>query len=544
VSTSKLPARPSLESLRKQAKKLARDIVAGNAGAIARARAQLSEAELPLSHRDAQSVLAREYGFPGWKDLLKEVKLRLGRGLEWAVSEARRVIHDNDVEGLRQLLAQHPALLSWTADENDGGLLGMATGSYGDSSDPIAEEHFTRLACAEILLDAGAVVAPSVCDGLIRSRAKGLIDLFHRRNLFPRTLKFFAALGDVDGIRACLDTSAADLVAVNEAFMFACHLQHATAAALLLDRSIALDAGMGERIDSGPGRSAFVQCFIANKPDVYSPDPGGPWQAFVKQRVVQAMRDGDLTSFVDLLRREKWMLSEVCVEFQVGLIQMAVLGWTGTKSTRDYGVFITALFDLDPAVLHRRVPPPSAAIDFAFTYVKTHLLPLLLRIWPMPDDLPHAAGVGDLARVKRWFDAAGKPALGDLANHSPANDAHYRSDLRVWFGREPDVQDVLDAALGWAVLNNHFEVAGFLLAHGANVNTHWSSHEPASILHELVWHKNYEAMQFLIDRGIDMTILDFRWNATAEGWARHAAHDEKMAQWMRDAQKRRDQASH
>src|SRR5256884_3245021 len=46
--------------------------------------------------------------------------------------------------------------------------------------------------------------------------------------------------------------------------------------------------------------------------------------------------------------------------------------------------------------------------------------------------------------------------------------------------------------------NNHFEVADFLLGHGADINTNWSSHEPASILHELVYfHKNYEAMQFL-----------------------------------------------
>ena len=60
MSTSKLPVRPSLESLRKQAKKLSRDIVAGNAVAIARARAQLSKVELPLSQRDAQGVLARE----------------------------------------------------------------------------------------------------------------------------------------------------------------------------------------------------------------------------------------------------------------------------------------------------------------------------------------------------------------------------------------------------------------------------------------------------------------------------------------------------
>src|SRR5687767_15110509 len=129
MTTSKLPARPSLESLRKQARKLMRGIIAADPVAIGRARAQLPQAELPLSRRDAQLVLAREYGFPGWQDLVKDVKQRLGTGLEWAVSQARRRIHDNDVEGLRQLLAEYPALLAWRADKNDGGLLGMATAS-------------------------------------------------------------------------------------------------------------------------------------------------------------------------------------------------------------------------------------------------------------------------------------------------------------------------------------------------------------------------------------------------------------------------------
>src|SRR5258708_8576662 len=136
MTTSKLPARPSLESLRKQAKKLSRGIAAGDAGAIARARAELPKAELPLSQRDAQLVLAREYGFPGWQDLVKEVKQRLGRGLEWAVSEGRRRIHDSDIEGLRQLLAEYPALLSWRAGENDGGLLRTATEASAHPLDP------------------------------------------------------------------------------------------------------------------------------------------------------------------------------------------------------------------------------------------------------------------------------------------------------------------------------------------------------------------------------------------------------------------------
>jgi hypothetical protein len=74
TASQSLPARPSLESLRKQAKKLARDVAAGDAAAIARARAHLPHVDLPLTQRNAQLVIAREYGFAGWKDLLKEVK--------------------------------------------------------------------------------------------------------------------------------------------------------------------------------------------------------------------------------------------------------------------------------------------------------------------------------------------------------------------------------------------------------------------------------------------------------------------------------------
>src|SRR6266487_1688592 len=99
-----LPARPSLDSLRKQAKKLARDAAAGNAEAIARVHAQLPRATLPLSNRNAQLVIAREYGFVGWPDLTAEVQKRLGGGLEWAASQAQVAIHNQEHERLRALL--------------------------------------------------------------------------------------------------------------------------------------------------------------------------------------------------------------------------------------------------------------------------------------------------------------------------------------------------------------------------------------------------------------------------------------------------------
>jgi hypothetical protein len=101
TASKSLPARPSLESLRQQAKRLARDIAAGDAAAVARARRQLPDVDLPLTQRNAQLVIAREHGYAGWQNLTAEVSTRLGYGLTWAAAQARRVIHDNDVERLK-----------------------------------------------------------------------------------------------------------------------------------------------------------------------------------------------------------------------------------------------------------------------------------------------------------------------------------------------------------------------------------------------------------------------------------------------------------
>ena len=112
IASKILPVRPSLESLRKQAKKLAREAAAGKPAAIARVRAQLPGTELPLWQRDAQLVLAREYGFVGWQDLREEVFKRAGKAQEWVTEQAERAVHDNDVERLRQVLPVHTATAS------------------------------------------------------------------------------------------------------------------------------------------------------------------------------------------------------------------------------------------------------------------------------------------------------------------------------------------------------------------------------------------------------------------------------------------------
>src|SRR5262245_25747673 len=194
--------------------------------------------------------------------------------------------------------------------------------------------------------------------------------------------------------------------------------------------------------------------------------------------------ESDLAAFVRFLRDEPWLLGDAFVEFQTGIIERATL--------HGRGEFISALLDRNPAMLRRQPPPPSQAIEFAFTYAKLHVIPVLARIWPLPDDLPHAAGMGDLARVKRWFDESGAPALGDVKHHYPSSPympKHWAEEYARQCGG-PSEQCVLDVALAWSVVSTPSEVAGLLHDHGAKIQTVWSAREPASILHELVWHRN------------------------------------------------------
>jgi len=531
-----LPARPSLDSLRKQAKRLARDAATGNGDAVARIHAQLPHARLRLTIRDAQLVVAREYGFAGWADLIAEVEKRLGRALEWAVSQARAAIHDRNDERLRALLAEYPALVSWRSDS--GQTLLDSTTSYAiDSSDPERERTYNRPAAAEILIDAGATVERKTWEHVIRTGAAGMLHLLARKQALPRTLPVLAALGDDAAVRAAVDESRPDAQAgtasvVARALIDACRFKHAGIASFLLDRLAALDPELGRRIDHWQGRQAFLE-FLIQHPA--SASEWGlemtVWESFVFRQLTSALDAGDLPAFHHWLRQEPSLLQPAFVTLQEATIARCC--WRKHREA-----FITALLDHDPALLGMDPPPPSQAIVHALSYGNAHLVPVLTRIWPLPDDLPHAAGTGNAAAVARWFDASGRPALGSLARHYPGSDPEFKADDLGW--GPVTTQQVLDVALAWAVLNRHFEIASFLLQRGADINTSWGTHEPASILHEAAIQGNEDAARFLVDHGADLDKEDYRYHSNAEGWARYGANDERMAELLAAARRRRE----
>src|SRR5436853_577374 len=169
----------------------------------------------------------------------------------------------------------------------------FATGSFGDSGDPHREQMFTRLECAEFLLDAGAILNPAIWEDAIRARAKGVLQLLSRKGVLPRNLDTLTALGDYDGVRDCLDASRArpsnDAAAVTQAFLWACRFDHRAVAALLLDRCIELDPALGLRVEKWRGRSGFIDSLVEH-PQTY----GGPWQTVVMTELLKAIDEDNL----------------------------------------------------------------------------------------------------------------------------------------------------------------------------------------------------------------------------------------------------------
>jgi ankyrin repeat protein len=114
-----LPDSPDLDQLRKQAKDLLRDARAADPAALTRFRILPSLARpsadalarAPLALHDAQSVIAREHGFPSWNALRERVE-ELTLGFDDAVRELIEAATDGRTSRAERLLARYPRIAS------------------------------------------------------------------------------------------------------------------------------------------------------------------------------------------------------------------------------------------------------------------------------------------------------------------------------------------------------------------------------------------------------------------------------------------------
>jgi ankyrin repeat protein len=149
-----LPARPSLEQLRKKAKELLKDYRADDPAAVARFQSHHRRAtsEKGVALADAQLVLSREYGFPSWAKLKHHVE-SLQRPADfdeplwgrdtWPFLAA---VYRGDESTVREMLARDPSLaraeyayLQPLHYAVRGGRIGMVRLLLDAGADPLAE---------------------------------------------------------------------------------------------------------------------------------------------------------------------------------------------------------------------------------------------------------------------------------------------------------------------------------------------------------------------------------------------------------------------
>ena len=116
MTSKQLPERPNLEQLKNQAKTLLRSARAKEPTALERFRVLPALASLPLDRLEAmefalhqaQSVIAREYGFKSWRELHEHVEEQ-SLSFAAAVDEFVRCATGSARDRAFRLLTRHPA---------------------------------------------------------------------------------------------------------------------------------------------------------------------------------------------------------------------------------------------------------------------------------------------------------------------------------------------------------------------------------------------------------------------------------------------------
>ena len=175
--------------------------------------------------------------------------------------------------------------------------------------------------------------------------------------------------------------------------------------------------------------------------------------------------------------------------------------------------------------------PMAYPLFFGFTTVSE-----LLVEWGAKLDLRFAAGVGDLDRVKTFFNAGGSlkseaGALADPYGHEgkQRNGTVYRC--------ERTRENILSQALLYACLHDRLETAEYLIRQGADVNALAPDlgEGEFTVLHRLANTGNFGAtadprdvesqrlgaVNFLLEHGADVAIRDPEFKATPLQWAKH-----------------------
>ena len=160
--SKRLPARPSLSSLKAQAKQLFALIRENDPAGHDRLQACLPHFAAPDTDQaptlaDAQFVLAREYGFASWPKLHAAVQGRL-QPIRPELLELAKAVHELDVASVEKILGTHPHLANERPYLPGDFYGGEGVRSFLFRAGPAyeREERDENLRIAQLLIDRGA----------------------------------------------------------------------------------------------------------------------------------------------------------------------------------------------------------------------------------------------------------------------------------------------------------------------------------------------------------------------------------------------------
>ncbi len=449
-----LPARPSKEHLRKQAKRMAR--------------------ERSLGLAEAQRTLAREYGSPTWAELMRRVdQARSGQreagpesGRDAALSPLAAAARAGDIAEVRRLLAAgHPV----DGEARQGGTpLWHVCASDAPAS--------ARIEVADALLAAGASVrrsdagAPPLHAAAMRGPL-ALVELLLRRG----ALEWQEDSKGRSAIDAARRGQAADREAIIE----------------LIDRPVVRDpsfraaiaalqagdaAALGRLLDAEPRllRERIVEpdCYREAERPQYFRDPKLFWFIANNPTLMQAMP----ASLVDVART---MLDRGVNRADIDYALELVMTSSPAREQGLQGPLVALLLAAGgtaspQAILatlaHREVAPVQALLDAGYPLTapiaaamgRVDRLPELLRA-ASPDDVQAALGLAVLNRcndaAQMALDAGAEPG-GFLPIHAHSTALHQAAldgnldliSLLVARGAPTDIRDTLwdGTPVGWA----------------------------------------------------------------------------------------------
>ena len=236
---------------------------------------------------------------------------------------ARRAILDKRPDLLQELLERTPELAR-ARNESGEDLLNQTLSYANFVGDQVA--FWTSTPCAELLIRAGATVAPETCLRAIYTADAEMVQMFLRLKAIPPSLRNTAAAGNLEQVRGLFTAAGRlreearpsrqlqaqhvevpdpddDQLVIADAFRLACRCGHSEVSAWLLERAMERSTNLGSHVEAHGGTGVFLEFLLENRGHVDVLHHLSIWELAQLVRLELALGERDLEGFQHVLAK-------------------------------------------------------------------------------------------------------------------------------------------------------------------------------------------------------------------------------------------------